>query len=300
MNLAELRRYREPKVPETLAEAEGRMAALEKDIQGARDARSRLHVDEVFWRIEQGKLFDEAKSFFKHGKNPAAHFAQKAGIHERTLYDAAAAYRRAGSMWGFREQVARWEDEGRDITWRMVRNWGRKLLPDDTDKMKEATQKQLASIERRLTRVAQDAAELSEQLPDMDEEERDEVRGVITHAIEQIHEVNREQARILTRVQGGPEPTHHTDDAYLDYVCSKPCINCGGAPSDPYHVNQGGEATEGSAYFVLPVCITCHQQIREHGEEAVLGDWDQWKCLARLLSGYIRSLSDHIRCKQIA
>lgn len=56
-----------------------------------------------------------------------------------------------------------------------------------------------------------------------------------------------------------PKPVRQTDEDYLDYIRSLPCIVCGASPpSDPNHIQTVGAG--GSDYGTLPMCRRCHDE----------------------------------------
>jgi len=59
-----------------------------------------------------------------------------------------------------------------------------------------------------------------------------------------------------------PKPISHRDPAYLDYIRSLSCANCGRFPSEAAHMRclgGGGMGKKPSDYHAIPLCPGCHR-----------------------------------------
>jgi hypothetical protein len=70
--------------------------------------------------------------------------------------------------------------------------------------------------------------------------------------------------------------------AYLDWVKTLDCCNCGAPADDPHHIigqGEGGMGTKASDLLVMPLCRGCHTHIHSCHEL-----WEmQWKWVAKTL-----------------
>lgn len=65
-----------------------------------------------------------------------------------------------------------------------------------------------------------------------------------------------------------PKPIREEDEAYLDYVRSKPCLICGTSPVDANHVHRKGHGKTGGKTHdtrTVPLCRNHHQQYHDNG-----------------------------------
>lgn len=279
MRLTELRRYLEPKPPQTLEEAVARLKSLEEQIGGAQDARRRLSEDEVYWRLEQGKLLEDCKRFFRHGEGGADVLAGKAGIHVNTLRDAGYVYRRAGSMGAFRMQVERWKAANQKVTWSMVRTWGRGSSTEERDEAEGTIPAQYDRLKKEAKRLERKLEELAEQAADLPAGQQAEARDALMTAEEVALTVEGTDLNLLTE--------RKKRQGYLEYIQEQSCVNCRSTPSLPHYLDPVGEPPETRAYFAVPLCAECTGHLAQIGPKAVWGGESPWKYAFPILLRYL-------------
>jgi len=234
----------------------------------------RLSYETIHRRVEQGRILDEALSLPNtYGNNVAEILASKADIHVQTLRDCLAIYRRAGSKAGFNQQWAKWEADDTNITWSMVRNWGRKTLPENKEKAELQIEKEIMGLEKAAARLEKRLETIKASALAWRPEKQNEAHGASQRVSEVIDEVRSE----LSSVQL-PQSERIEDARYRAFVRGLLCTCCGGTGGVFHHLERGGMGTKGSDYYGVSVCQECHVRIHDNPErtvwrEAVVNPW---------------------------
>ena len=272
----------------TIDEAVEWLRALEEDCKLYTRESRRMSAEMIHKRFDQGRIVSEVMALNhqeKYGMGLVAYLASQIDLHEQTLRDAHAVFQRAGSKAVFIQQWAAWEEEGRSITWSMVRNWGRKGLPESRDKAEVQIEKEKTLLERAAERLERRCTDLLEKAKDYPAEEIDAILGVVQRAQEAVTEVRGDIPEIML-----PKPTRERDDAYLDHVRSMPCCVCGFGSTIAHHMDRGGLSTKGKDYFVLSLCTECHVRLHASSEREF---WqsvavDPWRVVSGNLAHWIK------------
>lgn len=62
----------------------------------------------------------------------------------------------------------------------------------------------------------------------------------------------------------------HSNNKYLAFVKTQPCINCGNPNSEPHHViglGMGAMGIKASDIHAVPLCRHCHNQVHQDTSE---------------------------------
>lgn len=58
---------------------------------------------------------------------------------------------------------------------------------------------------------------------------------------------------------------HFHSKARVEFVRERPCVLCGGGPSDNAHIpSQSGMGLRGNYTLIVPLCRRCHQDMDDH------------------------------------
>lgn len=274
---------------ETYTEALELMRELDGEIM---DTKNRLAEDTLVFirqRFELGRLADQALHMTNNNLKAVA---EAANILYQTLYDAHRVYQRHRSRGALEASIARWREEGRSITWRMVRNEARKALPQgDKEEAEVKLSDQIKRLEDRARRLEEDAADLYEQAQQYPAL-ADEADGVATKAREVAYDTKATDWTApppANVVPGDPRPRRVTDDEYLEYIRGMACLNCRAVEGViPHHLDRGGMGTKGPDYFTVPLCQGCHDELHQQPEGTFWGPFNPWEWAARAIIAHPR------------
>lgn len=241
---------------------------IEKACKANQKEARRLSYETIHRRVEQGRILDEALSLpGTWGEGVADMLASKAEMHVQTLRDCLAVYRRAGSKTGFNTQWGVWETADSYITWSMVRNWGRKALPENIEKAELHIEKEIIGLERAAVKLEKRAEALKVSALAWTPEKQNEAQGASQRVSEVIGEVRADFNSVQL-----PKPERVEDERYKAFVRKMLCAWCGGQGGVCHHLDRGGMGTKGSDYYAVSVCQECHQRIHDNPEKTV---WEQ-------------------------
>ena len=260
----------------TIEEAIAALCEIESSCKENQQRLRSLSQEVIHQRFEQGRIVDQFLALKQYGDDLIGQLAVKVDLSEQTLRDAHAVYRRAGSRVEFLKQWATWESDDITVTWTMVRNWGRKALPDSPKKAALQFEKERALLEKATARLESRSKDLLDQAASSyPEGERDEVIGVVERAQEAVMEVRRDLAGIALE-----KPTRQQDESYLNYIRAMNCIACMNPETIAHHLDRGGLSTKGSDYLTVSLCQKCHQTLHDTAEwafweEVAVNPWKQ-------------------------
>lgn len=100
-----------------------------------------------------------------------------------------------------------------------------------------------------------------------------------------------------------PRPSTARDEAYLEFVRSKPCCACNRpGPSEAHHEPMGftGMGMKPPDYQTVPLCRACHQERHDKGVKAFWRTVTPRQVCIELLSEYVSTVAVKTRADAIS
>lgn len=282
---------------QTFEEAAEAMRDLQEEA-GARIDAIRLKGRElIILRFMQGVVAKRAMDMpgdEKYGKGVIRHLAKRAGMHQRTLYNAVQFVKAlpfGNSVIRLQQWMAMKEDEkSKPINWTYCRNWARKELSQEAESESEKLTRQRNDLNEKADQIEQKAKELEKEAEALAQEHQN---GTVPPEVQEAQGVT---AIVNQRVQDLRRQTNgvQTDERivieeYLDHVRGYPCFLCGEPQTDAHHIEAGGTGTKGSDTHTIPLCRKCHNEVHQEGARYIEQQYerDAWKFVAYLQTEFM-------------
>ena len=249
-----------------------RYAELEERRLTALSSVDSGYKDEVLARLEQGRLLSLAESFVG-----LKEISSLIAVPYHTLYHIKRVFEHFGSIVAFLRQSEIWEEEGRRITWSMLKNHVYKRSETDIEVEYERQKKNLKRATKKLEERASDFKAFAKAMRD---EEGEDLAGLTFQAIEDAQREDREEI-------------DDKDKTYLSYIRTLPCSLCGREKVDAHHIETGGMGMKGRDHFTIPLCRKCHTESHQKGKvwlDSAFLSASAWAEVAENLSNYLNEI----------
>ena len=267
--------------PQTFLECCDALRSIQKKVGATINEMRQRGKDLILLRYDQGRIASLAREMDPegvYGKETVKTLAQRAGIHERTLYRAIEFYEHFG---GTKMQLRKWIDEKEEekgsINWNYCINWTKKALPD-SEGAEEKLEKVVKKVEKKAEKLEQDVEDIEHEVMQWnDEEKRAEALGAIAKAREVA-----EDAKYKVETFALEKPSRIEDKAFLALVRAQECECCSNA-ADAHHLITVGAG--GSDYTAVPLCRLHHSELHTMPLRAFEDKYDVnlWRVNAGLL-----------------
>lgn len=268
---------------QTLDEGFDLMRDLESEVGEKKKVMRKTGKDLIVLRFKQGRLAEHMMDMPRgdhYGKGLMKELARYAGVNRRTLYKARELARHpqfSGSLAKLKAWMERKEKEKGHMSWRYVRNWTNKHLPEDKEEAENKLEDEIGKLREKAKEEEQSAEDLEGAAQDLEEEVRRrnveasgaemaegaaaEARGVAYKKREVAEDLRLQAERLQVKGAGRIE-----SEAYLDHVRSYPCVACRKPEADAHHIVTGGTGTKAHDLLTIPLCREHHNRWHDKGK----------------------------------
>ena len=240
----------------------------------ARQSHRKIHAAKknlIKVRYRQGRMADAATNLpgaEKYGQGIMREAANRANVHERTLYDARNWFRYLQQQ-GLRTErdVGQFLEEEEErkrgpLTWTHCRQLA--SGPGENETEGETQERELQALLKRADDLEEKAFEIDEAAHRLAEEYGEteavqEARGVAAIAREKGKDLRR-QAQ-----QADPVQKRIADEDYLQHLRESGCCICGEPGPDPHHIQTRGTGIKAHDFLAIPLCRKHHREFHDKG-----------------------------------